>query len=128
MQLQVLPLLDRFSYSLAATVLAAAFVVAKLSRRTKLDAIPTVGATTWIGSLWAGRNLVSKGTDIIQVGYEKHKTAAFKVLYLYSWLVIVSGPKLVDELRRASDDELSSWEAINEVSGKADLVERGSYP
>lgn len=30
-------------------------------------------------------------------------------------MVVVSGPKLVDELRRAADDELSFAEAANEV-------------
>ncbi|KAF9244075.1 cytochrome P450 [Melanogaster broomeanus] len=90
MQLHVPPLPEIFFYSLAG-ILAAAFVIAKLSRRTNLDAIPTVGSSTWLGSWWSGIKFVTNASDIIQEGYKKHKGGTFKVVNMYSWLVIVSG-------------------------------------
>ena len=40
----------------------------------------------------------------------------FKVALLDQWLVVVSGPKMVDELRRRPDEELSFMEGIEDVS------------
>ncbi|KAF8844182.1 cytochrome P450 [Paxillus ammoniavirescens] len=101
------------TYVLAGIVVAA-FVLAKLSKRQNLDAIPTVGCSTWLGSWWASIKYLTKGADIIRGGYEKHKGTPFKVADLYRWTVVVSGPQLVEEVRKASDDELSFAEAANE--------------
>ncbi len=40
----------------------------------------------------------------------------FKVAMLDGWLVIFTGPKLIDELRRSPDEELSADEGVAEVS------------
>jgi hypothetical protein len=39
----------------------------------------------------------------------------FKISNGHRWLVILSNPKLIDELRRAPDDELSFLDSVNEV-------------
>ena len=39
----------------------------------------------------------------------------FKVPMLDGWLVVFTGPKLIDELRKSPDDELSSVEGTAEV-------------
>ena len=39
----------------------------------------------------------------------------FKVALLDQWTVVVSGPKLVDELRKRPDEELSFMEGTEEV-------------
>lgn len=44
------------------------------------------------------------------------KDRAFKVAQLDGWHVIVSGNKLVEELRKAPDDQLSFLEAVTDVS------------
>lgn len=54
--------------------------------------------------------LNSGGNDLLQ-----YKGRAFRVATFDHWLVIVSGPKLIDDIRRAADDELSFDEAANEV-------------
>ncbi|KIK79214.1 hypothetical protein PAXRUDRAFT_161911 [Paxillus rubicundulus Ve08.2h10] len=115
MQLQVPtpPSTVQGAYGLAAIVVAT-FVVAKLSKRPNLGAIPTVGSSTWIGSWWAGIQFVANATDVVRQGYEKHKGAPFKVACLYRWMVVVSGPRFVEDVRKASDDELSFAEATNE--------------
>ena len=46
----------------------------------------------------------------------QHKHAPFKVTDLGHWRVVLSSREHVEEIRRASDDTLSSAEAANEVS------------
>ncbi|KAF9237106.1 cytochrome P450 [Melanogaster broomeanus] len=116
------------SYSLqVATIVAAVFVIAKLTKRSedhrrilqpfagivavvfvhqrrltnrsKLDAIPTVGSTTWLGSWWAGMKFVTNATDVIQEGYDKYKGAPFKVSNVYRWMVVVSAGAVNDTLK-----------------------------
>ncbi|KIK77861.1 hypothetical protein PAXRUDRAFT_775722 [Paxillus rubicundulus Ve08.2h10] len=107
MQLQVPALSDgmQIAYGLAAIVVIA-FVIARSSKRPNLDAIPTVGSSTWLGSWWASVRFFVKGANIIQGGYEKHKGTPFKVAGLCGWTVIVSGPQFVEDVRKASEDEL----------------------
>ncbi|KAF9237105.1 cytochrome P450 [Melanogaster broomeanus] len=117
MQLAEPTLPDRImgaSYSLAGIV-AAAFVITKLTKRPKLDAIPTVGSTTWLGSWWAGVTFITNATDVIQEGYDKYKGAPFRVSNLYHWMVVVSGRQHLEELRKSPDEELSLQEATNEI-------------
>ncbi|KAF8844237.1 cytochrome P450 [Paxillus ammoniavirescens] len=115
MQLQVPapPNITQGAYSLAGIVIAA-FVVAKSSKRSKLDAIPTVGSSTWLGSWWAGIQFFTNAPDIIRQGYKKHKGTAFKVADLYRWTVVVSGPHFLEDVRKAPEDELSFLEASND--------------
>lgn len=40
---------------------------------------------------------------------------AFKIPTIDGWTVILNGSNLLDDLRKASDDELSSMEAIEDV-------------
>ncbi len=44
---------------------------------------------------------------------------------LDGWLVIFTGPKLIDELRRSPDEELSADEGVAEVSRRALTGARG---
>ncbi|KIJ07003.1 hypothetical protein PAXINDRAFT_91095, partial [Paxillus involutus ATCC 200175] len=86
----------------------------KLTLQNQLDAIPTVGSSTWLGSWWASVKFLTKGPEVVQEGYEKYKGRPFKVADLYRWTVVLSGPQFVEEVRKASDDELSFAEAAND--------------
>ncbi|KAF9235145.1 cytochrome P450 [Melanogaster broomeanus] len=126
MQLQVPAppdIISGLSYSLFGIVAATAFAIAKLSQRSKLDAIPTVGSSTWLGSWWAGIRFLTNAADIIQEGYEKHKAAPFKVANLNRWMVIVSGRQFLEDICKCRDDELSALEATNDVNNTAVLAE-----
>ena len=48
----------------------------------------------------------------------QYRDGIFKIPYLNSWHVVVSGPKLIDELRQAKDHELSFQEAVAEVGAR----------
>ncbi|KAH9921475.1 cytochrome P450 [Epithele typhae] len=93
------------------------FVVAYVVRwrSDPLHAIPTVGGPSLpILSLISVYNFIFRGHELIMEGYQKYYGSAFKVASLDGWNVVVSGPKLVDELRKRPDDELSFLEATEE--------------
>ncbi|KAG6333860.1 hypothetical protein ID866_5235 [Astraeus odoratus] len=55
-------------------------------------------------------------SDLVQEGYDKYKNSIpFKIPTLQYWIVVVSGRKLLDEVRKAPDDQLSANEAGKEV-------------
>ena len=58
---------------------------------------------------------MTSARSILQEGYDKYKGQMFKVADLHYWLIVVSGPLLVEELRQAPDDTLSFSESANEV-------------
>lgn len=95
--------------SVLLTVSTIAFQI--LSRSSKLHAIPTVGSTTWVGSCWSAFKNLGGVSELVQEGYDKYKDIPFKIPYLYSWIVVVSGNKLLEEVRTAPDEQLSSGEA-----------------
>lgn len=45
----------------------------------------------------------------------QHYGKVFKVATPASWAIVVSGPELINDFRRAADDELSFDDAANEV-------------
>jgi hypothetical protein len=93
---------------------AAIIVVAKLSRGPNLNAIPAVGSSNWLGAWWAGFKFLTNAQHIIQQGYEQYKSAPFKVAELTRWTVILSNRGHLEELAKASDDEFSFLEAVND--------------
>ncbi|KAI9463826.1 cytochrome P450 [Boletus coccyginus] len=91
-------------------------LIAKLSQYPNLDAFLAVGSSTWIGSWWAGFKYLTDAQNIIQQGYNKaslYGSTPFKIAEPHRWTVILSDREHLDELTRASSNELSSLEAIN---------------
>lgn len=80
-------------------------------QKSSLPHIPAIGPTTPILSLYGAIQFLTKGHEMITEGYKKYKGKPYKVAQLFRWHVIVSGPKLIDELRKAPDDVLSFDEA-----------------
>ena len=104
---------------------------------TQLNPIPTVGGSGAPGlailtalNFWRnGKQLLEEGyqkvcvlsfylrygiTDVLLVAAQYYGTS-FKVAYLDKWLVVVSGPEMLDELRRRPDEEVSFLEGAEEV-------------
>ena len=101
----------------------------------QLNAIPTVGGPSApLLSYIAAFNFMKDGKDLLVQGYQKvrccrfegylyvmltrmmqYRGSAFKVALLDQWMVIVSGSKMVDELRKRPDEELSFIEGVEEV-------------
>ncbi|PPQ74371.1 hypothetical protein CVT26_000689 [Gymnopilus dilepis] len=82
----------------------------------KLKHIPTVGGSSnillsYISSLRYNFH----GQEMIQEGYEKYKGSAFKVPTMTRWLVVISGPQMLDDVRRASDEYMSLDASESEI-------------
>ncbi|KAH7926831.1 cytochrome P450 [Leucogyrophana mollusca] len=90
-------------------------VLFKLTRKSALDDIPTVGPSGLFGSCWGGLKFISNASAILREGYTRYGGKPFKVAVLHQWMVIVSEPKLMEELRKSPDDELSFMEAANDA-------------
>ncbi|KAF8575896.1 cytochrome P450 [Ramaria rubella] len=52
---------------------------------------------------------------MVQFGYDKYKSRAFRIPQINRWHIVVSGEKLIEELRKAPDEALSLEEALEET-------------
>ncbi|KAL4062167.1 cytochrome P450 [Scleroderma citrinum] len=102
-------------YIIASAALATIAILAA-SKRSTLDAIPTAGSTTWIGSYFFAFKSLSGASGLVQEGYDKYKNTLFKIPTLYTWIVVVSGDKLLEEMRKVPEEHLSA------VVGGEDLL------
>ncbi|KAI1792379.1 cytochrome P450 [Ganoderma leucocontextum] len=86
-------------------------------RINPLRSIPTVGGSSASGlSILTARKFMRHGLKkLFDEGYQRYYGSPFKVALLDQWLVIVSGPKLVDELIKRPDNELSAPEGMAEL-------------
>ncbi|KAG2005558.1 cytochrome P450 [Coprinopsis cinerea AmutBmut pab1-1] len=70
------------------------------------------------------------GKDAIHEGYEKYRGSVFKVPTLSTanrWLIVASGPNMIEEIRKATEDELSQHDASFE-SFQRDYILRDKGP
>ncbi|KAI0071569.1 cytochrome P450 [Panus rudis PR-1116 ss-1] len=86
-----------------------------LTDAIQLYDIPTVGPSAPILSYLGAFRFMKHAREMLQEGYQKHKGGVFKIAMLDRWLIVITGPKLVDELRRASDDKVSFNEAVRDL-------------
>ncbi|CAL1693826.1 unnamed protein product [Somion occarium] len=84
-------------------------------RFVNLYDIPTIGPSVPFLSYIGAIRLLSHAKDMLQEGYQKHKGGIFKIAMLDRWLVVVSGPKLVEELRKLPDEQVSFLEAAQDL-------------
>ncbi|KAJ7871868.1 cytochrome P450 [Mycena olivaceomarginata] len=73
----------------------------------QLHTIPTMGPSGPLSSYRGALNYLRNAPKIIQTGYYKHKSI-FRVPYLDKWVVVLSSPELINDLRKARDDDLSA--------------------
>ncbi|KAI0713161.1 hypothetical protein C8T65DRAFT_161841 [Cerioporus squamosus] len=95
-------------------VLAAVYFVRW--RSDPLCHIPTVGGPSApILSYWSTITFLLRSQALVKEGYQRFHGSAFKVALVGQWMVIVNGPKMVDDLRKRPDDELSFLEGAEET-------------
>ncbi|RPD64699.1 cytochrome P450 [Lentinus tigrinus ALCF2SS1-7] len=81
-----------------------------------LSHIPTVGGPSApVVSYLSAINFLRNPKALLREGYQRFHGSVFKVALLGQWMVIVSGPKMVDELRKRPDEELSFIEGVEET-------------
>ncbi|KAF9468819.1 cytochrome P450 [Collybia nuda] len=83
--------------------------------RSKLNHIPTIGPSGILSSYIGAYRMLHHPHDMIQEGYNKYYGTAFKVPTIGKWFVVVSGPQMVDDLRKATDETVSFREALVDV-------------
>ncbi|TBU22273.1 cytochrome P450 [Dichomitus squalens] len=79
-----------------------------------LNNIPTAGrfsSSNWLSYL-AAFSFIRRGRETLQEGYRQYYGSAFKVALLDRWMVIISGPKMIEDIRRRPEDELSFTETV----------------
>jgi cytochrome P450 len=86
------------------------------ARNSPLNAIPTVGYSGVLASYITAVQYMVRGRELIQEGYDKYPGRPFKIAAISRWVVVLNGPQLVDEVRRAPDDVLSFDLAIQETT------------
>ncbi|THH28886.1 hypothetical protein EUX98_g5315 [Antrodiella citrinella] len=82
-----------------------------------LHEVPTVGTTIPLLAYWSGLRYINNARETLLTGYAQyaHTPGLFKVAMTDQWLVIVAGPKQLEELRRMSDDEVSNYGGVDEL-------------
>ncbi|KAK0460644.1 cytochrome P450 [Desarmillaria tabescens] len=73
----------------------------------KLKSIPTAGSSGIIGSWIDAFRFISHAKEIVEEGQRMYGSV-FKVPLLDRWTVVVSGAEKIDDLRKASMDQLAS--------------------
>ncbi|RDX42956.1 cytochrome P450 [Lentinus brumalis] len=104
---------DSLLYAVVAIV-AAVYLVRW--RSDPLRHIPTVGGPSApILSYWSTINFLLKSQALLKEGYQRFHGSVFKIALVGQWMVIVSGPKMLDDLRKRPDDEVSFLEGAEEA-------------
>ncbi|KAI9441477.1 cytochrome P450 [Lactarius indigo] len=85
--------------TLRLSFLAASFFV--------LEVIPTVGFSNPILSYFSALRFLFDGLPMLRYGYEKTGRGLFKIAAFRRWMVLASGPELIEDVRKAPDDVLS---------------------
>ncbi|PPQ87954.1 hypothetical protein CVT25_001139 [Psilocybe cyanescens] len=81
----------------------------------QLRHIPTIGSSNILFSYLDAFRYFRNAHEIVQEGYEKYCGTAFKVSTMGRWLVVISGQDMFDDIRRASDDQISFNDAVGEA-------------
>ncbi|KAH9061886.1 cytochrome P450 [Lactarius vividus] len=94
--------------------LAASFLIVFLfaswyRRDPLLEAIPTIGFSDPILSYFSALRFMFDSLPILKYGYENTRPGLFKIATFRRWMVLVSGPELVEDVRKAPDDVLSLY-------------------
>ncbi|KAH7867756.1 cytochrome P450 [Lentinula edodes] len=85
------------------------------SRVAMLNVIPTVGPTGFLSGFVGTYRFFTNAKDILQEGYEKYPNRIFKVALVDRWAIIAPGRMMVEDLMKATDDQLSMIEAAAET-------------
>ncbi|RPD82682.1 cytochrome P450 [Lentinus tigrinus ALCF2SS1-7] len=109
------PAMDGTTIAYACLALLAAHLLAKWYM-DPLRRIPTVGGPSIpLLSYLAARKFARSSDKVLQEGYDKYQGTAFKVAMPNRWLVVVSGPEGVEDIRRRPESDLSIVDGFNEL-------------
>ncbi|KAF8799220.1 cytochrome P450 [Phlegmacium glaucopus] len=78
-------------------------------------AIPAIGPSAPLLSYVGAFRLLFDSQSIFQEGYRKYRNGLFRIADFGSWTIIVSGPKHIEDIRKAPEDVLTIETAIDEA-------------
>ncbi|KAH9000281.1 cytochrome P450 [Lactarius akahatsu] len=111
---------------LAATFFIVSLFASWYRRDPLLNAIPTVGFSDPILSYYSALRFNIDGLPMLKYGYENARRGVFKIAGFRRWMVLISGPELVEDVRKAPDDVLSVNASTVELKYTLGLLETDS--
>ncbi|EKM51971.1 uncharacterized protein PHACADRAFT_128033 [Phanerochaete carnosa HHB-10118-sp] len=87
----------------------------KASEYPLISNVPALGPTAPLLSYWGAFRFMISCQEMLAEGHAKFGGSPFRIATRRYWHYIVSDPKLLDELRRAPDDEMSFAVAVSEA-------------
>ncbi|KAH6912146.1 cytochrome P450 [Coprinopsis sp. MPI-PUGE-AT-0042] len=84
----------------------------------KVRDIPTIGGDGFISHYLTARKFAEDGHRMIEEGYAKYPGRAFKIATFATnnrWLIVCNGPSMLDDIRKASEEQLSFSDASLEL-------------
>jgi cytochrome P450 len=102
------------SFTIAASFFVVSLFASWYRRDPLLDAIPTVGFSDPILSYFSALRYIFDGISMLKYGYEKTRPGLFRIATFRRWMVLTSGPELIEDIRKAPDDILSLNESAIE--------------
>jgi hypothetical protein len=100
----------KVSFLMGFLVLLSLFLSRYFRRDPMLDAIPTVGFSDPILSYLSAVQFNFDGVRMLKDGYEKTRPGLFKIAKFRRWMVLAAGSELIEDVRKAPDDVLSTAE------------------
>ncbi|KAF7784013.1 hypothetical protein Agabi119p4_178 [Agaricus bisporus var. burnettii] len=83
--------------------------------RAKYNQIPAVGFSGTLFSFISAIKCLHNPVGMLKKAYDRLPGGIFRYPTLSRWIVVVTKPKYVEELRKVSEDELSASQALNEI-------------
>ncbi|KAI0690391.1 cytochrome P450 [Cerioporus squamosus] len=82
-------------------------------RKSPLDRLPTVGGfffplMSYVGGLYT----LFRGKHLLEYGYKKYGSRPFKIPLLSGWVVVVSNPEVMEDIRTRPEDQLWLTQAL----------------
>ncbi|KDR74053.1 hypothetical protein GALMADRAFT_250782 [Galerina marginata CBS 339.88] len=91
------------------------FLGSRLAMPPELRSIPTIGPSGPLFSYIGALRLLFDSDGVFQEGYKRQRNSLFKVADFRSWVIIVSGPRYIDDIIKSQEEVLAFEAAIDEA-------------